>query len=92
MTCRKLRIPVVRVGVFVLMGSLGTANAQTIVVTAKSAAERCDGLEHVIKAVAPADDPMATTALNTLGQVKSGAMLKGSQTPTLQVARHPHSK
>ena len=34
-------------------------------------------LERVVKGVAPPDDPMAAMVLNALGQVKTGAMLKG---------------
>src|ERR1700679_1818348 len=79
MISRRLRFPVVIISVLGVMGLLATASAhgQTMVVTAKSVSDLSEGLEHVIKAVAPADDPMAAMALNMLGQVKTGALLKG---------------
>jgi hypothetical protein len=79
MTVRNRRFLLFVASLLGLTGSLGTASAhaQTIVVTAKSVAELSDGLEHVVSAVAPPDNPMAATVLNMLGQVKSGAMLKG---------------
>jgi hypothetical protein len=66
-------------GFLTILGSLGTASAQaqTLVVTAKSVAELSDGLERVIRSVAPPDDPIAAMVLNSLGQVKTGALLKG---------------
>ena len=62
---------------FGLLGSVGTAQGQTIVITAKSLTELGDDLEYLIKSVAPEGDPMAQAVLNGLDQFKSGAMLKG---------------
>jgi hypothetical protein len=77
MTFRMRRFCVLLVGLFGLVGSLGTSNAQTIVVTAKSSAELSDDLEYLIKTVVPKDNPIVQVALDALGQVKSGAVLKG---------------
>ena len=77
MTFRTRRFCVLLVGVVGLISSLRTLNAQTIVVTAKSVAELSDDLEYLIKAVVPKDEPMVQAALDALGQVKSGAVLKG---------------
>ncbi len=77
MTVRKLKFPVLLVCMFGLLGSVGTASGQTVLVTAKSVSELTDDLEYLIKSVAPEGDPIAQTVLNALNQFKSGAMLKG---------------
>ena len=77
MTVRKLRFHVLLVCMFGLLGSVGTASGQTLVVTAKSLSDLSDDFEYLIKTVAPEGDPMAQTVLNGLNQFKSGAMVKG---------------
>jgi hypothetical protein len=77
MTVRNLRFPVLLVCLFGLLGSVGTAHGQTVLVSAKSLAELTDDLEYLVKSVAPEDNQAAQTALAVLGQFKSGAMVKG---------------
>ncbi len=77
MTFRKLRFHVFLVSTFGLLGSIGTAQGQTIVITAKSLTQLGDDLEYLIKTVAPEGDPMAQAVLNGLAQFKSGALIKG---------------
>jgi hypothetical protein len=77
MTFRKLRFHVFLVSAFGLLVSIGTAQGQTIVITAKSVSQLADDLEYLIKSVAPEGDPRAQTVLDGLARFKSGALIKG---------------
>ena len=77
MTVRKRRFHVLLIGVFGLLGSVGPASGQTVLVTAKPVTELSNDLESLIKSVAPEENTVAQAVLNALSQLKSGAMLKG---------------
>ncbi len=77
MMFRRLRFPVFLVSAFGLLGAIGMAQGQTIVVTAKSVTQLADDLEYLIKSVAPEGDPRSQAVLDGLKQFKSGALIKG---------------
>jgi hypothetical protein len=77
MIVRRLRFHVVLASALGLLGSIATAQGQTLVVTAKSVTELVDDLEFVIKTVAPEGDPKTQQMLDALNQFKSGALIKG---------------